>query len=228
MALKEIQDLLEGPIWILWEIPDFFKIWQKSHGSFCNSNFSALRFCLLFAYKNMRQRQRSDLQACRKRGTTVQQWYCVKAVSSPPKTKPRCAAGFHHCHHCQGQGWRKNAAVSMGFFAKVLIYAPRSSVSTKSRSSQRRTWQTRSKAAKSTNSPLKVEGQRRLYPICYSLDVGRLNAQTSQPEVLIGSMAIPRFSKSNIRFKLPTFVKLQAHESLSTFNNTHIMYVSYL
>lgn len=62
------------------------------------------------------------------------------------------------------------------------------------------------------DSPLK-EGQRRLYPICYSLDVGRLNAQTSQPEVLIGSMAIPRFSNSNIRFKLPTFVKLQAHES---------------
>ena len=47
-----------------------------------------------------------------------------------------------------------------------------------------------------------------LYPICYALDVGRLNAQTSQPEVLIGSMAIPWFS--NIRFKLPIFAKLQA------------------
>ena len=202
----------------------FFENLPKIAWQLLQLQFFVVAFLPTFCIQNMRQR--SDLQACRKRGTTVQQWYCVKAVSSPPKTKPR-SSSLHHCIIARARAGEK-MRLFHGFSQKCLNRAPRSSVSTKSRSSQRRTWQTRSKAEKINQLTAEgFSGQRCLYPICYSLDVGRLNAQTSQPEVLIGSMAIPRFSKSNIRFKLPTFVKLQAHESLSTFNNTHIMYVSY-
>lgn len=141
MALKEIQDLLEGPIWILWENSRFFQrnLAKKSAWQLLQLQFFVVAFLPTFCIQNMRQSQRSDLQACRKRGTTVQQWYCVKAVSSPPKTKPRCAA---HCiiASLPGPGLAKKMRLFHGFSQKCLNRAPRSSVSTKSRSSQRRTW----------------------------------------------------------------------------------------
>jgi len=207
VALKEIQDLLEGTIWILWENSRFSmkEIWaKKSHGSFCNSNFSSLRFCLLFGIQKYEAKVRlAGLQEAWDHSATV---VLRQGRQFSTKNKASMCSSLHHCIIARARAlpWFSH----FGIYAKVrnehleVLSPPKADLPSAAPG-----------AAKSTNSPLKVEGQRRLYPICYSLDVGRLNAQTSQPEVLIGSMAIPRFSKSNIRFKLPTFVKLQAHES---------------
>lgn len=139
MALKEIQDLLEGPIWILWENARIFfqkrnlaKIaWQLE-----TPNVTVGRLTYFLHTKYEAKIRLAGLQEAWDHCATV---VLRQGRQFSTKNKASMCSSLHHCIIARARAGEKNAAVSW-FFAKVLIYAPRSSVSTKSRSSQRRTW----------------------------------------------------------------------------------------
>ncbi len=184
--------------------------------------------------------QRSDLQACRKRGTTVQQWYCVKAVSSPPKTKPRSSS----LHHCQGQGWwRKNVLhcktqkwsaitwFSHGFFILgftmqkcfehlEVLSPPKADLPSAAPGKLHRQLQ---------NEPThrwRPEGPWRpvsylLRPWCWKIECA--NVATRSPHRFDGYSLVFQY-----QIQVANICKVASIIwKLSTFNNPHIMYVSY-